>query len=459
MGKAVKVLLKVFGLSVLSGILIVAIGLVVLNIIWGCQIKDEMAAIKAKGEPASAADLDRWSIPDDQNGSVVYQQIFKQTSAPAVSGDLGTLRKFVTAKEGERTPDLRKQARGALDRCGRLIPLLEQAASRPKCRFRVDHLALAGGSGFTTFGKLRGLAFIPCARAILSAEDGKADEAVKSLRLSFRIGESLKDEPMLVPQLVRIAITLNSCSALRCVLDHGGINEDQARSLGDAMGTIELNSGAALAWAGERALFMTFVPLMAKGDVRFTRDMLMTESDTGDAGATPFFVHAYALVFGRGDEAAYLRAMGKLLNSADVPYRDAVYRDRINGSREEREQVFGIPPYALVTRILFPVFLRFGAKKDIASATAIGCRTELALLAYKDRYGVYPASLGELRAKLGWKLREDPFSGKDFIYKRQGKGFLLYSIGPNLKDDGGVEPPKKDSHNRDKGDIVWRMER
>jgi len=78
------------------------------------------------------------------------------------------------------------------------------------------------------------------------------------------------------------------------------------------------------------------------------------------------------------------------------------------------------------------------------------------LIAFKDRHSIYPASLAELRAKLGWKLPEDPFSGKDFIYKRQGKGFILYSIGQNLKDDGGIEPSKND---RDKGDIVWRMDR
>ncbi|MBP7933880.1 MAG: hypothetical protein KA354_04445 [Phycisphaerae bacterium] len=35
------------------------------------------------------------------------------------------------------------------------------------------------------------------------------------------------------------------------------------------------------------------------------------------------------------------------------------------------------------------------------------------------------------------KLRIDPFSGRDFVYKQRSKGFLLYSVAENLKDDGG----------------------
>lgn len=56
---------------------------------------------------------------------------------------------------------------------------------------------------------------------------------------------------------------------------------------------------------------------------------------------------------------------------------------------------------------------------------------------------------------LGWKIPEDPFSGKDFIYKRQEKGFILYSIGRNMKDDGGKESPNSDP---DRYDMVWRMD-
>jgi hypothetical protein len=83
------------------------------------------------------------------------------------------------------------------------------------------------------------------------------------------------------------------------------------------------------------------------------------------------------------------------------------------------------------------------------------------LKAYKSRYGSYPKDLGELRSKLGWEIPVDPFSGKGFIYSKKGGGFFLYSIGPNLKDDGGkVREKTKDGSAPDEDyDIVWDVKR
>ena len=77
----------------------------------------------------------------------------------------------------------------------------------------------------------------------------------------------------------------------------------------------------------------------------------------------------------------------------------------------------------------------------------------LMLCTYKRQHGSYPDTLGQT----GIEPPKDPFTGKDFIYRPKGKGFILYSIGPNLKDDGGVIPKEKKSI-RDEGDIVWEFD-
>jgi len=78
----------------------------------------------------------------------------------------------------------------------------------------------------------------------------------------------------------------------------------------------------------------------------------------------------------------------------------------------------------------------------------------LALQAYKARHGAYPASVEELKTKLGWKLPKDPFSEKDFVYRRRDKGFILYSVGPDMKDDGGGRPCAKSYSGIQEGDII-----
>ena len=75
-------------------------------------------------------------------------------------------------------------------------------------------------------------------------------------------------------------------------------------------------------------------------------------------------------------------------------------------------------------------------------------RLALALAAYQAAQGEYPARLEELAPHILKKLPKDPFSAAAFCYKRQAKGYLLYSVGWNGKDDGGrdqqSDPPGDD---------------
>ena len=49
----------------------------------------------------------------------------------------------------------------------------------------------------------------------------------------------------------------------------------------------------------------------------------------------------------------------------------------------------------------------------------------------------YPTTLAELTPEAPQASRVDPFDGQPLRYKQKGGGYLLYSIGPDLKDDSG----------------------
>lgn len=72
-------------------------------------------------------------------------------------------------------------------------------------------------------------------------------------------------------------------------------------------------------------------------------------------------------------------------------------------------------------------------------ATAVQRATHLVayILIHHGNTGSYPASLGELKTAYLKELRTDPFSGHDFVYKKQDGDFVLYSVAQNIKDDGG----------------------
>lgn len=82
-------------------------------------------------------------------------------------------------------------------------------------------------------------------------------------------------------------------------------------------------------------------------------------------------------------------------------------------------------------------------------------RIALALAGWRAEKGEYPEQLTDLSP--GW-LKEIPpdwFTGKDLIYKRTAQGYLLYSVGPDGDDDGGL---KRQRHSYSESyDIVVRV--
>jgi hypothetical protein len=73
-----------------------------------------------------------------------------------------------------------------------------------------------------------------------------------------------------------------------------------------------------------------------------------------------------------------------------------------------------------------------------------------ALHAFKKDTGKYPPKLADLAPKYLPAIPDDLFSGKPLVYKPSDHGYLLYSVGPNGKDDGGRDTPDSD-------DLVVRM--
>ena len=86
-----------------------------------------------------------------------------------------------------------------------------------------------------------------------------------------------------------------------------------------------------------------------------------------------------------------------------------------------------------------PSTLIFRAVQDLTFDRLL--MTSLALRAYSlDHQGTYPASLTELTPKYMTKLPIDPFGNgtAPLVYRNTGTSYLLYSIGPDGKDNGGA---------------------
>lgn len=83
----------------------------------------------------------------------------------------------------------------------------------------------------------------------------------------------------------------------------------------------------------------------------------------------------------------------------------------------------------------------------------------LGLAAYHAEKGEYPDALDKLSPKYLHAVPLDPFTDKPMQYKRTDKGYLLYSVGPNMKDDGGVRDYAASAPAESKDDVCVRNEK
>jgi hypothetical protein len=73
----------------------------------------------------------------------------------------------------------------------------------------------------------------------------------------------------------------------------------------------------------------------------------------------------------------------------------------------------------------------------------------LAATAYRIKHGAFPVRPEDLVPEFLMAVPKDPFDGEPIRMKATEEGILFYSIGPDLKDDGGAE-----SKYGDKGDLI-----
>lgn len=394
---------------------------------WKYRLRAEIADIKARGEPVTPADLAGPRIPDSKNAAIAYGKIFEQLDSPQESKDRIVLDDFASEWKRAETPALWGQANDILVRNQWVFPLLREAASEKKCRFPVDWGADPLHIKYPHLMKIRYLSQLLHARAVLSTKAGEMDKAVESVRLGYALSESLKDEPALIPQLVRVKTLDTASQSLSESLSYGAISDLQAKDLSDLLTSIDLSDSVRKALTGERVIFLRVFDKLRQDPGALDPSM----SRKGPPVRLPY-LH---VLWTYADEFYYLRGIGRSISRAEMPYREEM-AGRLTSYREP-------PGYALVSSmsLLYPK-----ASWDKAMAAISGSQILLALHTYRNSHGSYPETLEALKIE----LPEDRYSGKPFIYKRKGAGFLMYSVGWNQKDDGGISFKEKD--------IVWEMD-
>lgn len=147
-------------------------------------------------------------------------------------------------------------------------------------------------------------------------------------------------------------------------------------------------------------------------------------------------------LFGAPSGGGVPRYAGRLMNLRFAA-REAVelYDKAIAEAKKPllRRQTLSITPKHPMHQSLFTTLLSSSSDKSAVTVTRlrlIACAA--AVRAYRMRHGSYPRTLEQAGVA---DLNQDPITGGQFIYRTGAKGFLLYSVGVDGKDDGGKRVP------------------
>lgn len=362
-------------------------------------------------------------VPDEENAALLYKKAFGLYRDEITVDDLDLLSKL--SEQGHLPADERARLQGLLDRNREALELLHQAAARPRCNFGLDY-----AQGFRMDmphidGLIRGAKLLNL-EALLAGKDGLPASSYSALRLAEAVGE----EPVLVSQLVRVVC-------------HGIGNEARQLAMTGDVGRDHL---------------LAFVEQFAPERIRATSEKtLLLElcngvrlALEGGGGAPPLpgaTIRRPEDPLGAHDLALYAETLGEYAALAGRPYYEV--RERLQQVQSKADQA---PWYAEMTRQMLPSLARAAEHQAVAEATLGTGRLAAALKLYRQENGTYPASLDALQTILP-ALPVDPFSGAPYVYRREGDGFVVYSVGADGADGGGVPGELGET------DVVFRVPR
>jgi len=397
--------------------------------ITGAQLRSTIEDLTSKGIILPIEELIPSVPPGEDNAADLYLAAAK---ALRLSDD----EKEMLFGPEDRDAQCYAVARDVVAANGAYYRLLDGAAKLEHSAFPTDWRASPEEITFRHLAEARQAARMFSLRAYLAAQDGRADDALASLRCSLRLSRHIQAEPTIIGTLVSIAIQGITVSALEEILCDAAPSPSAAREFADRLAAIDNTSASIFAVKGELGLFgLPFFERLRSGEIS------LQEISTGTAGTVESRKRIRLLASLGGwlrrpllnaNERLYLRYTGDHVRAFELPWPDSQQTvDRIDNSLPHAR------PWSFVAEYITPVLGRAIWSRDRATASLRAAAIALSLKAYYADHGAYPDSLSALEAD-GWTLPADPFGGGPYHYRREGDGFVVWSIGPDVDDDNAA---------------------
>ncbi len=302
-------------------------------------------------------------------------------------------------------------------------------------------------------------------RAGLSAEQGRYEEAFDDMKSCYRFGQHLRGDKFLVEQLVGITLEVISVQTIRDIAGKYEIDSTLLTDLQRSFEKIIADENFKASLEAERMAVYDEIQRcftdgrFGGGHLYLYRINSLAGFHQNDVEELVFetifspqqWPRAMKVLFAHPNKEQTREATDRFYDFWTRLYLKTpgqIKADRIDPGKEASKIIEG------------NVFLQILAP-SLARVNQIACRNKtevhatvavLALLRYHKDKGSFPEDLEQLiRAGYLKQPPDDVFSDKPLVYRKTEDNFILYSVGPDFIDDGGVS-----GKNRNGQDTPWR---
>jgi hypothetical protein len=317
----------------------------------------------------------------------------------------------------------------------RELAALCEASARPRSQFPV-HYEEGFNCQLRQHGVFKGASLLLQRRCAAHLEIGETEAAFNDAECALRVAELLREEPLLISQLVRMAQGAITTRTIWQGLAEHRWSDAQLAAFQERLAKVDYMSGAAFAFEGERAAGIQAINNLISrpgGDIPsvarpIVRGMLRQNQ--------------IALVRHQSQQITKIRAA--LSNAPQSGLAAVTTAASKGGQLKERS------PYNTFVWMMAPATDRAVARAVRAHTINRMAVVACALERYHLKHHVFPEKLDDLAPTFLPTTPLDPMNNQPFCYQRTDDGwFRLYSVGADGKDDGGVLKPEKNKPEKD----------
>jgi hypothetical protein len=408
-------------------------------ILWRLLIPDtdfRLEAIRKGGYPVTPAELDAWyrHVADAQNNALIYERVF---ALPEFTEAESRGEGFMNTGWLKRGRPLTGEDKSALETLvvdnEAALRLLHSTSASNGCRYTVD-LTQGFSSGVPHLAKIKQGVLLLTSEGIWRATEGESHPASDAFLAAGRLADSISEEPLLISQLVRFACWNIIVARLESMLSLTNMTDQDLISLQAMLSAAEKAQPLVRGLAGERALGLSVFndpnPIMAGSG-----QQVQGSGDRFAARAGASLLKTIGIF--QKDKTFYLDTMAGYLWAAHLPFPAKVNAGQTNSG--------AIPRYCIISRMLLSAISRTFIREGDTIARLRIARTSLAIERFRLQHGgTRPRSLDDLAPYYFDSVPTDPYDGSPVRFKGRESGYVVYSIGSDGQDNGGLElQPKK----------------